>query len=52
MAKYLIKKTGRDLVLWKGYCQVHAIFSLKDLKLTGATTNEKNNITPKTIAVK
>jgi len=31
LGQYLIKKTGRDLVLWNGYCQVHAIFSLKDL---------------------
>lgn len=31
LGQYLIKKTGRDLTLWNGYCQVHAIFSLKDL---------------------
>ena len=31
LGEYLIKKTGRDLILWDGYCQVHAIFSLKDL---------------------
>lgn len=31
LGSYLIKKTGRDLILWDGYCQVHAIFSLKDL---------------------
>jgi len=31
LGQYLIKKTGRNLTLWNGYCQVHAIFSLKDL---------------------
>ena len=31
LGEYLIKKTGRDLVLWNGFCQVHAIFSLKEL---------------------
>lgn len=31
LGQYLIKKTGKDLILWNGYCQVHAIFSLKDL---------------------
>ena len=31
LGAYLRKKTGRELILWKGYCQVHAIFSLKDL---------------------
>lgn len=31
LGSYLMKKTGRDLILWDGYCQVHAIFSLKDL---------------------
>ena len=31
LGEYLIKKTGRELVLWDGYCQVHAIFSLKEL---------------------
>ena len=31
LGEYLIKKTGRELILWDGYCQVHAIFSLKDL---------------------
>ncbi len=27
LGKYLIKKTGRDLVLWNGTCMVHEIFS-------------------------
>jgi len=27
----LIKKTKRDLILWDGYCEVHAIFSFKEL---------------------
>ena len=31
LGEYLIRKTGRDLILWNGYCQVHAIFSLKEL---------------------
>jgi len=31
LGAYLSKKTNRELILWNGYCQVHAIFSLKDL---------------------
>ena len=31
LGQYLIKQTKRDLTLWDGYCQVHAIFSLKEL---------------------
>ena len=31
LGKYLIKKTKRDLILWKGFCQVHIMFSLKEL---------------------
>lgn len=27
LGKYLIKKTGRDMVLWDGACMVHEIFS-------------------------
>jgi len=27
LGKYLIKKTGRDLVLWNGACMVHEVFS-------------------------
>lgn len=27
LGKYLIKKTGRDLILWDGACMVHEIFS-------------------------
>lgn len=27
LGKYLMKKTGRDLVLWNGSCMVHEIFS-------------------------
>jgi quinolinate synthase len=27
LGKYLIKKTGRDMVLWEGTCMVHEIFS-------------------------
>lgn len=35
LGRYLIKKTGRDMVLWPGSCLVHETFSLKrvlDLK--------------------
>lgn len=28
---YLIKKTGRDMVLWNGACMVHEIFSLEKI---------------------
>src|SRR5689334_17020086 len=28
LGAYLIKKTGRDMVLWNGACMVHEIFSL------------------------
>jgi len=31
LGQYLAKKTNRELVLWDGFCQVHAIFSLKEL---------------------
>ena len=31
LGQYLAQKTQRDLVLWDGFCQVHAIFSLKEL---------------------
>ena len=31
LGQYLTKKTNRNLVLWDGICQVHAIFSLKEL---------------------
>ncbi len=31
LGKYLIKKTGRDMVLWQGSCVVHETFSLKKL---------------------
>ncbi len=33
LGRYLVKKTGRDMVLWQGSCVVHETFSLK--KLTG-----------------
>ncbi|HMG15862.1 MAG TPA: quinolinate synthase NadA, partial [Saprospiraceae bacterium] len=29
LGKYLINKTGRDMVLWEGSCMVHEIFSLE-----------------------
>jgi quinolinate synthase len=29
LGAYLIKKTGRDMVLWNGACMVHEIFSLE-----------------------
>jgi quinolinate synthase len=31
LGAYLIKKTGRDMVLWQGSCQVHEIFSEREL---------------------
>jgi len=31
LGQYMIKETGRDMVLWKGTCQVHEIFSEKAL---------------------
>ncbi len=31
LGAYLIKKTGRDMVLWDGACQVHEIFSLEKI---------------------
>ena len=31
LGKYLMNKTNRKLVLWKGFCQVHVLFSLKEL---------------------
>tara|TARA_B100000609_G_C17204535_1_gene430140 strand:+ start:389 stop:1306 length:918 start_codon:yes stop_codon:yes gene_type:complete len=31
LGKYLMNKTNRELVLWKGFCQVHVLFSLKEL---------------------
>ena len=31
LGKYVMKETGRDMVLWKGSCQVHEIFSEKEL---------------------
>lgn len=31
LGKYLIKKTGRNMVLWNGTCMVHEIFSLEKI---------------------
>ena len=31
LGKYVIKETGRDMVLWEGSCQVHEIFSEREL---------------------
>jgi quinolinate synthase len=31
LGAYLIKKTGRDMVLWNGSCMVHEIFSLEQI---------------------
>lgn len=31
LGAYLIKKTGRDMVLWNGSCMVHEIFSLEKI---------------------
>jgi quinolinate synthase len=32
LGRYLIKKTGRDMLLWQGSCIVHETFSLKKLE--------------------
>ena len=32
LGKYLIKKTGREMVLWPGSCIVHETFSLRKLE--------------------
>lgn len=31
LGSYLIKKTGRDMILWDGACMVHEIFSLEKI---------------------
>ena len=31
LGAYLVKKTGRDMVLWNGACQVHELFSLEKI---------------------
>ena len=31
LGRYIIKKTGRDMVLWNGTCMVHEIFSLEKI---------------------
>jgi quinolinate synthase len=31
LGAYLVKKTGRDMVLWNGTCMVHEIFSLEKI---------------------
>ena len=31
LGKYLMKKTGRDMVLWNGACMVHEIFSIEKI---------------------
>ena len=33
LGKYLIKKTGRDMVLWNGACMVHEIFSKEKINV-------------------
>lgn len=40
LGAYLIKKTGRDMVLWDGTCMVHEIFSLE--KITRLKTRHPN----------
>src|SRR5258705_11263892 len=42
LGKYLMKKTGREMVLWEGACMVHEIFSAeKILKLKNRNPNAK-----------
>ena len=31
LGRYIMKETGRDMVLWEGSCQVHEIFSEREL---------------------
>lgn len=31
LGRYLVKKTGRDMVLWNGACMVHEMFSLEKI---------------------
>ncbi|MCU0345883.1 MAG: quinolinate synthase NadA [Saprospiraceae bacterium] len=31
LGRYLVKKTGRDMVLWNGACMVHEIFSMEKI---------------------
>lgn len=40
LGAYLVKKTGRDMVLWNGACMVHEIFSLE--KITRLKTRHPN----------
>lgn len=40
LGAYLVKKTGRDMVLWNGACMVHEIFSLE--KITKLKVNHPN----------
>ncbi len=40
LGAYLIKKTGRDMLLWNGSCMVHEIFSLQ--KITALKTRHPN----------
>lgn len=40
LGQYMIKQTGRDMILWNGTCQVHEIFSEKELvKLKAQRSN-------------
>ena len=42
LGRYIIKKTGRDMVLWDGACMVHEIFSLEKItKLKARNPNAK-----------
>lgn len=42
LGAYLVKKTGRDMLLWNGACMVHEIFSLeKIMKLKVRNPNAK-----------
>jgi quinolinate synthase len=42
LGAYIIKKTGRDMVLWDGSCMVHEIFSLEKItKLKNKHPNAK-----------
>lgn len=43
LGRYLIKKTGRDMVLWQGSCIVHETFSAKKI-LTLKLENPKSKV--------
>ncbi len=43
LGAYLIKKTGRDMVLWNGACMVHEIFCLEKITKTENPSSESKS---------